>query len=77
MTRTATLASPALLPTTNGYAVVADDASGPFPRVGDVMRESNGWTAWPMGLPVGQAPRFRTRREAVAFVTNAAAERSR
>lgn len=64
--RIATLDNPALLPTYHGYAVVADDAPGPWPRIGDVERDGRTWLAWPAGAEMKTA--FRTRREAVAFV---------
>jgi hypothetical protein len=71
-TRPATLAHPAILPTGGGgYCVVADDAPGPYPRIGDVERAGLGWLARPMGAET--ATRFRTRREAVVFLCRTAA----
>jgi hypothetical protein len=70
--RPATLARPAILSTGGGgYCVVADDAPGPFPRIGDVERSGLGWDAWPMGTQVKTW--FRTRREAVSFLCRTAA----
>jgi hypothetical protein len=72
ITRPASLAHPAIYPTGGGgYCVVADDAPGPFPRIGDVERSGLGWLAWPMGTQT--RTRFRTRREAVEFICRTAA----
>ena len=65
--RPATLEHPALLPTMSGYAVVADDAPGSCPRIGDVRRVGSRWSAWPMGAEV-ETDGFKTRGEAVTFV---------
>jgi hypothetical protein len=65
-TRTATLDRPTLLPTSKGYIVVADDAGGPFPRIGDVERDGRRWLAWPMGAE--RKVTCFSRREAVAFI---------
>jgi hypothetical protein len=73
--RPATLDRPALLPTSAGYAVVADDAPGPFPRIGDVERDRRRWLAHPMGAEA-RTP-FATRRAAVALVAATAAEGTR
>jgi hypothetical protein len=69
--RTATLAEPLLLNSLYGYIVVADDAPGPYPRIGEVERDGNRWLAWPMGAEMKTS--FRTRREAVEFITRTAA----
>ena len=65
MTRTATLDSPLLLPSFSGVIVIADDAHGPYPRIGDIEHVGSQWVAWPTGAET-KTP-FRTRREAVAF----------
>jgi hypothetical protein len=52
-----------------GYAVVADDAPGPFPRIGDVERDGRRWLAHPIGAETRTA--FRTHREARRRQANA------
>jgi hypothetical protein len=75
MTRTATLAQPLIQPANNPgdpvYIIVADDAPGPWPRIGDVTRRSaSRWEAWPMGSD--QRVEFATRRAAVEFIVASA-----
>lgn len=75
MTRSASLAAPLVQPCNNPgapvFIVIADDAGGPFPRIGEVTKRGpRTWEAWPMGAEM--RTNFATKREAVRFVCDVA-----